>query len=52
MKDEHFANGRLARNIYDDLIMNHAKRIVNIASPTNEDLSYIKDSDFFTDNEY
>ena len=25
-KEDNFANGRLARNIYDDLVLNHARR--------------------------
>lgn len=45
-KDEHFANGRLARNIYDDLVMNHARRVVSITNPTDEDLSKLIDKDF------
>ncbi len=45
-KDEHFANGRLARNIFDDLIMNHARRIVNIPTPSREQLSTITAVDY------
>ncbi|ARX69638.1 AAA family ATPase [Bacillus thuringiensis] len=45
-KDESFANGRLVRNIYDELIMNHAKRVVNNPNPSREDLSIIIDNDF------
>ena len=45
--DEHFANGRLVRNIYDDLIMNHARRVVKIEAPSHEDLSIIISNDFF-----
>lgn len=45
-KDEHFANGRLVRNIYDDLIMNHAKRVVDTEEPNNEILSLITAEDF------
>jgi len=45
-KDEHFANGRLVRNIYDDLVMNHAKRVVKIENPNYETLSVITDEDF------
>lgn len=45
-KDENFANGRLVRNIYDELIMNHAKRVVNIDNPSREDLSIIIADDF------
>ncbi|USK72250.1 AAA family ATPase [Peribacillus asahii] len=45
-KDESFANGRLVRNIYDELIMNHAKRVVNIENPSKEELSIINANDF------
>lgn len=45
-KDENFANGRLVRNLYDDLVMNHAKRVVNILSPTKQELSEILVDDF------
>ena len=45
-KDENFANGRMVRNLYDNLIMNHARRVVNIEHPTKEDLSIILDNDF------
>ena len=29
-KDENFANGRLVRNVYDNLVMNHARRVVDV----------------------
>lgn len=45
-KDGNFANGRLARNLYDDLVMNHARRVVNIVSPAKEDLYTIMRDDF------
>lgn len=45
-KDENFANGRLVRNLYDDLVMNHAKRVINISNPGNADLSTITSEDF------
>lgn len=45
-KDENFSNGRLVRNIYDDLIMNHAKRVVDIDNPSREVLSIIIANDF------
>lgn len=45
-KDENFANGRMVRNIYDDLIMNHARRVVNISNITRDDLSLITEADF------
>jgi len=45
-KDENFANGRLVRNLYDDLVMNHARRVVDIKNPTKNDLSTIISDDF------
>ena len=45
-KDENFANGRLVRNLYDDLVMNHARRVINITNPGSEELSTIKAVDF------
>ena len=45
-KDENFANGRLARNLYDDLVMNHARRVVKVDNPNSADLSTIKAEDF------
>lgn len=45
-KDKNFANGRLARNLYDDLVMNHARRIINISAPTKDDLKTIISDDF------
>lgn len=45
-KDENFANGRLVRNLYDNLVMNHARRVINNPSPTKEDLSTIIEDDF------
>lgn len=45
-KDENFANGRLVRNLYDDLVMNHARRVANINNPTKDELSTIISDDF------
>lgn len=45
-KEENFANGRLVRNLYDDLVMNHARRVINTASPNSAELSTIKVEDF------
>lgn len=45
-KKDDFANGRLVRNIYDDVTMNHARRVVKISNPSREDLSLIVCSDF------
>lgn len=40
-----FANGRFVRNIYEDAILNHARRINEIRNPSREDLMNIIDSD-------
>lgn len=45
-KSENFANGRLVRNLYDDLIMNHARRVINIENASKDDLSIITERDF------
>ena len=45
-RNENFANGRLVRNLYDDLVMNHARRVINIANVSRDDLSVIIVSDF------
>lgn len=45
-KDENFANGRLVRNLYDDLVINHARRVINAANPGSVELSTIKAEDF------
>lgn len=45
-KEENFSNGRLARNLYDDLIMNHAIRILRTPNVNREDLIYICEDDF------
>lgn len=45
-KIEDFSNGRFVRNLYDDLVMNHARRTAKIDKPTREDLSIITLEDF------
>lgn len=45
-KEKNFANGRLVRNLYDDLVMDHARRVVNIKNPTKDELSTIMSADF------
>lgn len=45
-KDGNFSNGRLVRNLYDDLVMNHAKRVINTTNPGCKELSTIKSVDF------
>ncbi len=46
LKDGNFANGRLVRNLYDDLVMNHARRVVDISTIKRDDLSLITEVDF------
>lgn len=45
-KKVNFANGRLVRNIYDDVTMNHARRVIKIDTPSREDLLLITLDDF------
>ena len=45
-KNQNFANGRMVRNMYDDLIMCQARRVVNIENITREDLLLITEEDF------
>lgn len=44
-KTENFSNGRLVRNLFDDLVMNHARRISKKKSVTREDLMRITKDD-------
>ena len=44
--DNNFANGRLARNIFEKMTMNHARRIADKKDATREELSTILSSDF------
>lgn len=46
-KNGNFANGRLVRNLFEDLVMAHARRVVNIKNPTASDLTLIIPSDYF-----
>lgn len=45
-KEDNFANGRMVRNLYEDLVMNHAKRVIEIEAPCKNDLKTILDVDF------
>ena len=45
-KNENFANGRLVRNIYDNLVMNHARRVAACDHPSQQELSLIIADDF------
>lgn len=43
-RDE-FANGRFVRNIFETMVMNHARRIVNFDSPSLKELKELTDKD-------
>lgn len=47
-KEENFANGRFARNMFDDLTMIHAARVARLKYPTRSDLSTIRSEDVET----
>lgn len=49
LKGENFANGRLVRNMYEHLTMNHARRVAEILNPNREVLETIADIDFEID---
>ena len=44
-KGNQFANGRLVRNIFEDLVMAHARRVVQIEAPSKEELQEIIPAD-------
>lgn len=50
-KEDNFANGRMVRNLYEDLIMNHTKRVFNINALSKVDLKTILDVDFKFDSD-
>lgn len=45
-KEEDFANGRMVRNLYEDLVMNHARRVLKLDAPNKTDLKMVLDVDF------
>lgn len=40
-----FSNGRFIRNIFESMIMNHARRIVRVKSPTLQELKELSEND-------
>ena len=44
-KSDEFANGRLVRNMYDEIIMNQARRLVTMVQPSKKELMEIIESD-------
>lgn len=51
-KNENFANGRLVRNIYDDLVMSHARRVATYEHPNRRNLALIIAEDFRATHEH
>lgn len=45
-KDNNFANGRFARNLYEQLLMTHARRVDLIENPAVDDLKSIRGEDW------
>lgn len=45
LKDGEFANGRFIRNIFESMLMNHARRVVKIESTTINDLKELTEND-------
>jgi len=44
-KGDDFANGRLIRNLYENIVMNHARRVNKVKNPSHEDLMELKEED-------
>lgn len=44
-KNSNFSNGRFVRNLYDDFVLNQARRVSKIAFPTLQDLQEIREED-------
>ena len=44
-KDNLFSNGRYVRNLFESLVMNHARRVSNLNSPNLTDLKTLNEED-------
>jgi SpoVK/Ycf46/Vps4 family AAA+-type ATPase len=44
-KDDKFANGRLVRNLFERVTMNHARRVFSMEAPSETDLKELIESD-------
>ena len=44
-KGNEFANGRFVRNIFESMMMNHARRVVQLESPTLQQLKEFSEDD-------
>lgn len=47
-KESEFANGRYVRNIFESMVMNHARRIVQVSNPTILELKELTENDIPT----
>ena len=47
-KESNFSNGRFVRNIYEDIILRQAQRVIKILSPTKAELQEIKEQDIMS----
>jgi SpoVK/Ycf46/Vps4 family AAA+-type ATPase len=50
-REENFSNGRFVRNVYNHLILEHAKRVASIVSPSTLELQEIKLEDVLYNKE-
>lgn len=47
-RESNFSNGRFVRNIYEDIILRQAQRVIKILSPTKVELQEIKEQDIMS----
>jgi possible AAA family ATPase len=47
-KESNFSNGRFVRNVYEDIILRQAQRVIKILSPTKAELQEIKEQDIMS----
>lgn len=45
LKDDKFANGRYIRNVFEEMIMNHARRVAQMPNPSMDDLKEFVQND-------
>ena len=45
-KGEAFSNGRFIRNLYEDAVMSHARRVNKMDTPSRADLQNLLNEDF------
>ena len=45
-KDENFSNGRYVRNLFDEMVLNHAIRLAEIDNPTRDQLQLLSELDY------